>query len=641
MKKINSDLIAKVPFIHDLSLNKSADKAVYSITRANLEKNCYDTNLWVYDIDNDRHFQLTNSQKDQSYFFQGSNTVIFASSREESEGIAIEDKVTSFYEINLNGGEARKAFDIKLSVSKIQAIDKDKYLIKACEFKDRPQGYHEINDLPFWSNGSGYIYDQKQSLYTYNCADNSLCKLTGEDKNVEDFAYSVDSNLVVFSYSNMKTTDLYSYLNAINLKDKKESSVKKDGFSYAFFDFIEDKIIFAGSYMNVGGINEDAKIYTIGLDGQEEKMISKSTFDMSLYNSTGTDMRYGAGKQMKVYKDKLYFVATERDHAYLNSIDLDGNVEKIIDDKKSIEMFDIENNKLIFSAFDEMNLAEIFLRNSGKDKKVSHFSTCLEGLAISNVEHFTYHNDGLEFDGYVLKPLNYVIGNKYPALLEIHGGPKTAYSDILHHEMQFLANHGYFVFYTNPRGSSGRGDKFSDIRGKYGTIDYDDLMKFTDEVLVKYEDIDRENIGVLGGSYGGFMTNWIIGHTNRFKAANTQRCISNWTSFYGVSDIGFYFAKDQNNSTPWDNFDLLWKSSPLKYFNKVTTPTLIIHSDQDYRCPLEQGIQAFNALKVFGVDTKMVIFNGENHELSRSGKPQNRIKRLDEILAWFDKYLKK
>ena len=134
------------------------------------------------------------------------------------------------------------------------------------------------------------------------------------------------------------------------------------------------------------------------------------------------------------------------------------------------------------------------------------------------------------------------------------------------------------------------------IRGKFGTIDYDDLMKFTDVVLEKYEDIDRDNVHVTGGSYGGFMTNWIIGHTNRFKSAASQRSISNWLSFFGVSDIGYYFADDQNLADPFNSPEALWERSPLKYASDVRTPTLFIHSDEDYRCPLEQGIQMFTAL---------------------------------------------
>ncbi len=176
-----------------------------------------------------------------------------------------------------------------------------------------------------------------------------------------------------------------------------------------------------------------------------------------------------------------------------------------------------------------------------------------------------------------------------------------------------------------------------DIRGKYGSIDYDDLMKFTDEVLTKYNDIDSKRLGVMGGSYGGFMTNWIIGHTDRFKRACTQRCISNWISMYGTSDIGFYFVEDQVDGTPWRDFDNMWNMSPLKYADKITTPTLIIHADEDHRCPPEQGHQMFLALNYHDIETKMVVFKGENHELSRSGKPLHRRRRLNEIVEWMTK----
>lgn len=165
-------------------------------------------------------------------------------------------------------------------------------------------------------------------------------------------------------------------------------------------------------------------------------------------------------------------------------------------------------------------------------------------------------------------------------------------------------------------------------------------MTFTDEAIKRYPQIDKDKLGVLGGSYGGFMTNWIIGHTDRFKAANSQRSISNWTSFYGVSDIGYYFASDQTDANPWTSLDKMWEQSPIKYAKNVKTPTLFIHSDSDFRCPLEQGLQMYTAINLNKVDTKMYIFKGENHELSRSGKPKARVKRLSEILNWFDKYLK-
>jgi dipeptidyl aminopeptidase/acylaminoacyl peptidase len=165
-------------------------------------------------------------------------------------------------------------------------------------------------------------------------------------------------------------------------------------------------------------------------------------------------------------------------------------------------------------------------------------------------------------------------------------------------------------------------------------------MKFTDAVLEKYPFIDSERIGVTGGSYGGFMTNWIIGHTRRFKAAVSQRSISSWITNFITSDIGYYFVKDQIAATPWDNMERLWDHSPLKYAYRAKTPTLFIHSNEDYRCWEVEGLQMFTALKYFGVESRLFLFKRENHELSRSGKPQHRIKRLEEITNWFNRYLK-
>ena len=247
---------------------------------------------------------------------------------------------------------------------------------------------------------------------------------------------------------------------------------------------------------------------------------------------------------------------------------------------------------------------------------------------------------GVTIEGWILKPVDFEDGKKYPAILDIHGGPKTVYGEVFYHEMQYWANHGYAVFFCNPRGSDGRGNEFADIRGKYGTIDYDDLMKFTDAVLKKYSFIDKDRVGVTGGSYGGFMTNWIIGHTDRFKAAASQRSISNWISKFCTTDIGYYFVEDQNGATPWNNMEKLWDHSPLKYADKAKTPTLFIHSEQDYRCYLAEGIQMFTALKYHGVDARLCMFRGENHELSRGGKPKHRMRRLKEMTDWFDKYLK-
>ena len=236
--------------------------------------------------------------------------------------------------------------------------------------------------------------------------------------------------------------------------------------------------------------------------------------------------------------------------------------------------------------------------------------------------------------------MDFVPGKKYPVILDIHGGPKTVSGPVFYHEMQHWAGKGYFVIFCNPTGSDGRGE-FMDIRGKYGTVDFEDIMAFCDAALAQYPEMDADNCFETGGSYGGFMTNWIIGHTDRFRACASQRSISNWISFYGVSDIGVVFAEDQCAATVWPDPEKMWWHSPLKYADQVKTPTLFIHSFEDYRCPIDQGYQMYTALVAHGVETKMVCFKGENHELSRSGKPRHRIRRLKEITEWFDVHQKK
>lgn len=292
------------------------------------------------------------------------------------------------------------------------------------------------------------------------------------------------------------------------------------------------------------------------------------------------------------------------------------------------------------------NLPEIYLVDApDKPARITYFNDLAQLYDVVNPQVLSMpgSTEGDTIDGFVLFPPNFDSTKiaAYPLILDIHGGPKTVYGSVYYHEMQVWAHMGFVVCFANPHGSDGKGNAFSDIRGAYGEQDYRDLMAFVDHVLAKYPAIDKERMGVTGGSYGGFMTNWIIGHTKRFKVAATQRSISNWLSFYGTSDIGFYFATDQNGVADFssDSMAKMWEHSPLKYVNDVETPTLIIHSDEDYRCPLEQGMQWYTALKARNVPCEIVIFHGENHDLSRSGKPKAREQRLNLLSHWFVKYL--
>ena len=258
----------------------------------------------------------------------------------------------------------------------------------------------------------------------------------------------------------------------------------------------------------------------------------------------------------------------------------------------------------------------------------------------------TYAGEGgWEMDGWLMRPVGYTEGQKYPLALEIHGGPAAQYGYAFFHEFQLLAAQGYGVIFTNPRGSTGRGAAFTvSNRSRWGEEDFLDIMAGVDAAIAANDWIDPERLGVLGGSYGGFMTNWIVSHDAevgkpRFKAAVTMRCVSNLFSFFGTSDIGFTFMEMQMETEPWQDLDKLLRYSPITHAHKIHTPLLILHSEADYRCPIEQGEQMFITLKKLGRTTEFVRFPDEDHNLSRSGKPGHRFERLEHILRWFKTYL--
>ena len=257
---------------------------------------------------------------------------------------------------------------------------------------------------------------------------------------------------------------------------------------------------------------------------------------------------------------------------------------------------------------------------------------------ITPIEHVTFKGaDGWMVEGWLMKPRGFDVANKWPLVLEIHGGPHSTYGNGFFHEFQVLTGRGYGILFTNPRGSHAYGEKFSTACiGDWGGKDYEDLMAGVDHALASGW-VDEKRLYVTGGSYGGFMTNWIVGHTTRFRAAATQRSISNNVSAFGTSDIGWHFwEQEMGEANPWHNAAKLVERSPLTYVPNVKTPLLILHAERDLRCPIEQAEQFFIALRWHGVETTFVRFPEDNHDLTRGGKPRNRVEHAKRIADWFD-----
>jgi dipeptidyl aminopeptidase/acylaminoacyl peptidase len=264
----------------------------------------------------------------------------------------------------------------------------------------------------------------------------------------------------------------------------------------------------------------------------------------------------------------------------------------------------------------------------------------LAALALAAPQRFQFESvDGWPVEGWVLRPAAAASG-RVPAVLQIHGGPHAAYGQAFFHEFQLLAASGYGVIYMNPRGSQGYGQWFAaGTRHDWGGKDYADLMRGVDYALAAYPWIDPDRLGVCGGSYGGFMTNWVVGHTDRFKAAVTMRGISNAYSQWGTSDLAYQKGFWEYPGDPWEAPDFYLERSPITYVRAMKTPLLILHSENDLRCPIEQAEQLFVALRKLGVPTLFVRFPGESHDLSRNGQPRHRVERLQHILGWLDRYL--
>src|SRR5712691_1985333 len=345
--------------------------------------------------------------------------------------------------------------------------------------------------------------------------------------------------------------------------------------------------------------------------------------------------------------DRIVFALEDAGNVHVYAVAADGSAEPrlLVGGERIVTGYDATGETVVYAASRATTLSELF---AGERQLTDVGASFLGGRELVEPERFTARSqDGSEVDCWLVRPADFDPGKSYPALLSIHGGPFSQYHTGFFDEFQIYAAAGYAVVYANPRGSSGSSEEWGRaIRGPsngqgpgWGTVDYEDLMAATDTALERYDFIDRERLGVLGGSYGGFMTSWIAGHTNRFKAACSERAVNNLISAYGSSDLFWHFA-GQFGSFLYDDFDAWAECSPSLYARDIETPLLIMHSENDLRCSVEQAEHLFITLRLAGKETELVRFPAETHELSRSGSPAHRVMRFEILLDWFGRYLR-
>jgi dipeptidyl aminopeptidase/acylaminoacyl peptidase len=342
---------------------------------------------------------------------------------------------------------------------------------------------------------------------------------------------------------------------------------------------------------------------------------------------------------------RLLFAAEDQGRLPVFEVPADGTraPSPVLEPDGYLTGFDLAGGTLSHTASSPTRFAEVFVG----DRRLTDVSgPFITDVALVGPEPFTaVSGDGTEVPAWVVRPPDFDEERTYPAVLSIHGGPFTQYGDRFFDEFQMYAAAGYVVVYANPRGSSGYGESWGRaIRGPveggpgWGSVDYDDLMAVVDEAIKRFAFIDPDRLAVMGGSYGGYMTSWIVGHTDRFACAISERAVNDMASEDGSADFAGFF-RGYVGADFWAAPDVYRRISPIAYAEQMTTPLLILHSEDDLRCPINQGEQLFTILRSQKREVEFVRFPGESHELSRSGSPTHRVQRFEIVLAWLDRYL--
>ncbi|MFN8537523.1 MAG: S9 family peptidase [Thermomicrobiales bacterium] len=405
-----------------------------------------------------------------------------------------------------------------------------------------------------------------------------------------------------------------------------------------------------GDRPNAAGANDN--LWVIPAEGEGEPRNLTATLDLSMNSGVSGDAYAGLSGSRPVWapdSSAIFVIAATRGDTPLWRVPVaGGEATKVVDRPGQVQAFAFcaAGTTLALNLSDHLSNGDVYSAGAGDVAGTLRQLTEANGalfaeVELSRPEGFEYGGaDGWPIHAWLMPPIGVKEGEKYPLALEIHGGPHAAYGDNFMFEFQLLAAQGIGVVFTNPRGSTSYGERFTMASNDdWGGNDYRDVMLGVDAALARAPWADGARLGVLGGSYGGYLTNWIVTQTNRFKAAVTMRSICNMTSKWGTSDIGFIGNDLQWGGAPWRNVQFYAERSPLTHVEKVVTPLLIIHSERDLRCPIEQGEQFFSALKYLRRTVEFVRFPDEGHELSRSGQPIHRLENQRRIVGWFKKYL--
>ena len=662
---ITAEDLYQFELVSQARLAPDGQTVVYCVSRVDRKTEKKYSNLWIIPINGGQPSQFTHGDQNDTSprWSPDGREIAFLSNREDKE------KPAQIYVIPLMGGEARKLANIKGDIGSLAWSPDGKRLLCTVRKTD-PEVLERENDelkkklgvvarhydrVFYKFDGYGYLPKERMHIWVVESRSGKTHQLTDHAVYDEtDPTWSPDGKWIAFISNRTENpdftpwgTDLYVMPASGGGGEMKKMAApagvkilpafSPDGKWIAYYAFEGE----GTEYGNQG-------LWVAPIDGCQPAQNLTAQYDIHVDAWTINDVGQPEHIPPTWSNDgkTIYFQAVRHGSTILQSIASDGkDVQTVIPEGGVVANFSFDKPQGKLACFYGMmdDPCQIILRDmeEGTTVQLTDFNQMLNKIDLGKVEEVFFKGpDNNDLQGWIITPPGFDPSRKYPSILEIHGGPLTQYGKFFMHEFYYLAAHGYVVYFCNPRGGRGYGEAHSSaIWGSWGTVDYDDLMAWADYIAAQPY-IDPSRMGITGGSYGGYMTVWAIGHTQRFKAAVAGRCVSNFISEWGSSDVNWTFQLEFQAQQPFFDLEKYWTMSPMKYIGNARTPTLILHNEMDLRCPIEQGEQVFVALKSLGVETEMVRFPDEFHGLSRNGRTDRRIARLNHILRWFDKYLK-
>src|SRR5436190_484328 len=632
-------------FLSDPHFSPDGSTIAYVVTTIDQKQNRRHSDIWTVAADGSgQAARLTASLQSSNSprWNPDGRTIAFLSARPAADDAGAQAARAQIWLLSLSGGEARKLTSLPRGVTAFAWSPDGSRLVAISRLgpSDTAKSTSDVRHykhLNYKFNDTGWFDDTRTHLWVVDAASGKATQITsGDDWNDSDPQWSPDGKKIAFvsdrtgkAFDESRNTDVWVIdaaggpLTKISDHAEADNSPRwsPDGQTIAFTSATEER--------------GHPKIWLAPASGGSRSRQAVDGLDL-----IPAALRWAEGGKA------MYFESGVKGTTELYRVDLAARrASPVTSGERTVHLVDIneKSGRLAYAVNDPMHLDDLYVAdvNGRNERRLTHLNEELwKELNLVPVERVAFKGaDGWDVDGFLMKPIGWQVGRKYPMVLSIHGGPAGMYGFDWFHEFQVYASRGWAVFFTNPRGSTGYGEKFErGVQMEWGGTAYVDIMNGVDAVIAKNPWIDTTRLGVTGGSYGGFMTNWIVSHTNRFKAAVTLRSISNFISDDGTRDGAYGHSADFGGDI-FQAFDTYWNYSPLKYVKNVKTPTLVLHSDMDFRVPIEQGEQWFRALQHSGVPSEIVFFPRENHNLTRTGEPKHLVESIKWQVYWFDKYL--